>query len=112
MDTSLDNFKIILALIGGVLGWLVWEFDSLVYALLMLVVFDYVTGALLAINEKKVSSIIGFKCICKKGLISIMIALGNIIDRYIIGYGTSFRTILIMFYLSNEVLVYLKTPQK
>lgn len=31
-----------------------------------------------------------------------LVALGNIIDRYIIGAGSTLRTMLIMFYLSNE----------
>lgn len=31
-----------------------------------------------------------------------LVALGNIIDRYIIGVGSTLRTMLIMFYLSNE----------
>lgn len=62
---------------------------------------DYATGVLLAICEKKVSSDIGFKGICNKVLIFTLVALGNIIDQYIIA-GSSLRTMLIMFYLSNE----------
>lgn len=112
VDTHLDNFKVILAILGGVLGWLLGSFDSLIYALLTFVSLDYITGVLLAIYEKKVSSEIGFKGICKKGLIFAIVALGNIIDQYIIRTSSSFRTMLIMFYLSNEGISILENVAK
>lgn len=102
MDKPLNNFKAILALSGGVLGWLFGGFDSLIYALIAFVVLDYVTGVLLAIHEKKISSEIGFQGISKKVMIFILVAVGHVIDQYIIGTGSSLRTMLIMFYLSNE----------
>lgn len=102
MDSVLDKCRIFLALIGGIGGWLLGGFDSLIYALIALVVLDYVTGVLLAIHNKKVSSEIGFKGISKKVMIFILVALGNIIDKHVMGSGSSLRTMLIMFYLSNE----------
>jgi len=102
MDLVLKDFKLILGILGGVGGWLLGGFDSLIYALVGFVAIDYITGVLLAIYKKTVSSDIGFKGICRKVLIFILIALGNIIDQYLIGSGSSIRTMLIMFYLSNE----------
>ncbi|WP_439950904.1 phage holin family protein [Desulfolucanica intricata] len=112
MNTFLNNFKIMLVLLGGVLGWLLGGFDSLAYALIAFVVIDYFTGVLLAIYEKKVSSTIGFKGIYKKVLIFALISLGNIIDQYIIGSGSSLRTMLILFYLSNEGISILENAAK
>lgn len=112
MDTLINNFKIMLVLLGGVLGWLLGGFDFLAYALVMFVTIDYVTGILLAIYEKKISSYIGFKGICKKVLIITLVALGNIIDQQIIGSGSSIRTMLIMFYLSNEGISILENAAK
>jgi toxin secretion/phage lysis holin len=40
--------------------------------------------------------------ISKKVMMFVLVALGNIIDQHIIGSGGSLRTMLIMFYLSNE----------
>ncbi|GAB6173602.1 hypothetical protein JCM15765_30800 [Paradesulfitobacterium aromaticivorans] len=77
MDTFLNNFKIIFALIGGGWGWLLGGLDSLVYALMAFVAIDYVTGVLLAICEKNISSDIGFKGISKKVLIFSMSCLGE-----------------------------------
>ena len=102
MDELLNYCKTVLALTGGVLGWMLGGFDSLIYALIAFVALDYVTGVLLAIVNKKVSSEIGFRGIFKKVLIFVLVALGNIIDQYVICSGSTLRTMLIMFYLSNE----------
>lgn len=112
VDMFLHDFKIMLALLGGVWGWLLGGVDSLFYALVAFVAIDYITGVLLAIYEKKVSSDIGFKGICRKILIFALIALGNIIDQYIIGSGSALRTMLIMFYLSNEGISILENAAK
>lgn len=102
MNDLCDYLKIVFASIGGVLGWLFGGFDSLIYALIAFVVIDYITGVLVAIQNKKISSEIGFKGISKKVVIFLLIAIGNIIDKYIFTTGSTLRTMLIMFYLSNE----------
>jgi toxin secretion/phage lysis holin len=102
MDKTIDYLKIIFSLIGGVLGCFFGDINSLFYALVAFVVLDYITGILLAIHDKKISSEIGFKGISKKIIIFILVGVGNVIDQYIIGAGSSLRTLLIMFYLSNE----------
>lgn len=102
MNEILNNCKILLALSGGVFGWIFGGFNSLIYALIALVAIDYLTGVLLAVYEKELSSDIGFKGISKKVMMFALVAVGNIIDQHIIGSGSSLRTMLIMFYLSNE----------
>lgn len=112
MDNLSSNFKITSACIGGLLGWLLGGLDSLIYALIAFVAVDYATGVLLAIYEKKVSSQIGFEGISRKVLIFVLVALGNTVDRYIIGSNSSFRTMLITFYLSNEGISILENCAK
>ena len=102
MEQILDYVKFILAFAGGIIGWIFGGFDSLIYALIAFVTIDYITGILLAIRDKKVSSDIGFKGIVKKFLIFLIVSMGNILDHYILGTGTTLRTLIIMFYLSNE----------
>lgn len=108
----LINLKKFLVLSSGVIGWYFGEINSLLYALIAFVTIDYVSGVLLAILEKKLSSEIGFKGISKKVMIFVLIGLGNIIDQYIIGSGSSLRTMLIMFYLSNEGISILENATK
>lgn len=102
MRTFSNFIKFILGSVGGALGCLVGGFNSMIYALIAFVVIDYITGVLVAILEKKLSSEIGFKGISKKIMLFLIVALGHIIDKYIIGTGSALRTMLIMFYLSNE----------
>lgn len=102
MNSIIGNIKILCATLGGALGWLLGGFNSLIYALIAFVLLDYMTGVILAIQEKKVSSEIGFKGIGKKILIFILVAFGNIIDQYVFNTGSALRSMLIMFYLSNE----------
>ncbi len=104
MDHTINYCKYILALIGGILGWVFGGFNSLIYALIVFVVIDYITGILLAIRDKKLSSEIGYKGIVKKFLIFLIVSMGNIIDNYILGTGSSLRTLIITFYLANEGL--------
>lgn len=102
MNSIINIIKAITAFIGGVLGWFLGGFDTLIYALIAFVSIDYITGVWLAVLEKKVSSNIGFKGISKKMMIFVLVAFGNIIDQYVIGNGSALRSMLIMFYLSNE----------
>ena len=52
--------------------------------------------------DKRLSSEIGFKGICKKVLIFVLVGLANILDVQIIGTGSVLRTAVIFFYISNE----------
>ena len=79
-----------------------WTFDGFLYALVALMVADYITGVMCAIVEKKLSSEIGFKGIFKKVLIFILVGVGHLIDTNLIGDGSVLRTAIIFFYCSNE----------
>ena len=63
---------------------------------------DYITGVLCAIADKKLSSTVGFKGICRKVLIFILVGIANVVDVNVIGDGSILRTAVIFFYLSNE----------
>jgi toxin secretion/phage lysis holin len=55
-----------------------------------------------AVVDKKLSSEVGFKGICKKVLIFMLVGIANILDIHVIGTGSVLRTAVIFFYLSNE----------
>lgn len=97
-----NTMQIILAAVGGWLGYFLGGCDGLVYALLLFVAADYVTGVMCAAVDKRLSSEIGFKGICKKVLIFLLVGLANILDVQIIGTGSVLRTAVIFFYISNE----------
>ena len=92
----------VFAVLGGWVGFFLGGNDGLVYALIAFVVIDYLTGVMCAINDKKLSSAVGFKGICRKVLIFLLVGIANLLDLYVIGTGSVLRTAVIFFYISNE----------
>lgn len=88
--------------LGGFLGWFLGGADGFLYALIAFVVIDYITGVMCAISDKQLSSEVGFRGICRKVLIFILVGIGNIVDVYVLQNGNVLRTAVIFFYLSNE----------
>ena len=88
--------------VGGWLGWFLGGCDGLLYALIAFAVVDYITGIMCAINDKTLSSSVGFRGICKKVLIFAFVGIVHILDLYVIGTGSVLRTAIIFFYISNE----------
>ena len=92
----------VFAALGGWVGYFLGGNDGLVYALIAFVVIDYLTGIMCAISDKKLSSAVGFKGICRKVLIFLLVGIANLLDLYVIGTGSVLRTAVIFFYISNE----------
>ncbi|RLK63593.1 holin [Atopobacter sp. AH10] len=90
--------------VGGWLGYFLGGCDGLIIALLLFVVIDYITGVMCAVVDKKLSSNVGFKGICRKVLICMLVGIANIIDVQVIKSGSVLRTAVVFFYLSNEGL--------
>ena len=88
--------------LGGWLGYFLGGCDGLLYALVLFVVVDYITGVMCAAADHKLSSEAGFKGICRKVLIFLLVGIGHVLDAQIIGTGSVLRTAVIFFYLSNE----------
>jgi toxin secretion/phage lysis holin len=102
MKETIQTIQALFTAAGVFIGWFLGGLDGFMYALLAFVVIDYLTGIMVAVLEKKLSSEIGFRGIFKKILIFILVGIGNIIDVYIIGNGSAVRTAVIFFYISNE----------
>lgn len=94
--------QMVIAGIGGWLGWLLGGYDGFLYALIAFVVLDYLLGVMCAIIEKHLSSDVGARGIFKKVVIFSLVGIAHIIDQNIIGDGGVLRTAVIFFYLSNE----------
>ena len=52
--------QLALSAVGGALGWFFGGMDGLIYALLVFVIADYITGVMCAIADKNLSSEVGF----------------------------------------------------
>ena len=97
-----NMIQFLFAGIGGWLGYFLGGCDGLLIALLLFVITDYITGVMCAIADKKLSSAVGFKGICRKVLIFLLVGIANILDMQVIGTGSILRTAVIFFYISNE----------
>ena len=97
-----NTIQFAFAAIGGWLGWFLGGCDGLLIALILFAVTDYITGFMCAVADKKLSSAVGFKGICRKVLIFTLVGIGNILDVYVLGGTGVLRTAVIFFYLSNE----------
>ena len=107
-DFSIDliwaKIQVAITAIGGWIGWFLGGVDGMLIALIVLMALDYLSGVMCAIVDKKLSSAIGFKGICKKVLILMLVGVANILDEHVVGSGAVLRGAVIRFYLSNEGL--------
>ena len=97
-----NTIQLIFAAVGGWLGYFLGGCDGLLVALVMFVVVDYLTGVMCAVADRNLSSEVGFKGICRKVLIFLLVGIANILDVQVIGTGSVLRTAVIFFYISNE----------
>ena len=104
IDLVWSKIQTAVTALGGILGYFVGGLDGLLTALIILMVLDYITGVMCAIIDKKLSSAVGFKGICKKVLILLLVGVANIVDVHVVGTGSALRGAVVCFYLSNEGL--------
>ena len=104
MKEMLEAIKGILAIIGGWIGYMCGGIDGFFYMLFTFVIIDYITGVMVAVVDRELSSEVGFVGICKKISIFMLVAIAHFMDLYILtDQGESIlRTAVIFFYLSNE----------
>lgn len=102
MKENTFNVRGVMSIIGGILGGFLGGMDGLLYALILFVVLDYGTGLLRAIDERTLSSEVGFKGIARKVLIFMLVGIANTLDLHILGRAGVLRAAVIFFYLSNE----------
>ena len=93
-----------IAIVGSTITQALGGWDMTLRVLVGCMAIDYVTGVACAIIDKKLSSAVGFKGVCKKVLILFMVGIANIVDLHVIGSGSALRGAAIAFYLSNEGL--------
>ena len=105
-DFSVDliwaKIQLAFTALGGWLGYFLGGADGMLIALIVFAALDYVTGVMCAIVDKKLSSAVGFKGICKKVLIIMLVGVAHVVDLHVVGTGDALRSAVVCFYLSNE----------
>ena len=98
-----DNvIKSISAALGAVGGFLFGQLNGLFYAVIAMMAIDYITGVVVAVLDKKLSSEVGFRGLVKKLFILVLIAVAHIIDAQVIGTGAALMTAVMLFFIANE----------
>ncbi len=96
------EFNSIVAMFATVTTYLFGGWDVALITLVVFMVLDYMTGVIIAINNKTLSSAVGMKGLSKKFLI-ILILIGAVcLDRLMSNEAYIFRTLVCYFYIANE----------
>jgi len=103
MEKIFNTISIWFAIVTGFLVPFLGGWDKWLYALVVLVVIDYITGLIKGAYTKQLSSSIGFKGIAKKVMIFLVITVAVVVQG-LIDNSLPLREIVICFYLSNEGL--------
>lgn len=105
-------FKSIYTTLVAILGYLFGKIDGLMYALLTVIIIDYITGVIYAVVSKELCSTTGFKGILKKVSILIIVAVSQVIDLNILSNSGILRSSVIAFYIVNESISILENTSK
>ncbi len=107
-DFSIDilwtKIRVAFTAIGGWIGWFLGGADGMLMALLVLMALDYLSGVMCAIEDRTLSSAVGFRGVMKKVLLLMLVGVANVLDVHVVGGGAILRGAVICFYLSNEGL--------
>lgn len=112
MKELVNTIQMICAVVGGYVGYFLGGWDGFLYALVAFVIIDYITGLMVAVLEKRLSSEVGFRGIFKKVVLFSLVAVGHIVDSRLLQNEGVIRTAVIFFYLSNEGISILENTAK
>ena len=104
IDLIWTKVQIAVTAMGGWLGYFLGGLDGMMIALIVLMSLDYISGVMCAVVDRNLSSAVGFRGICKKVLILMLVGVANILDIHVVGEGSALRGAVIAYYLSNEAL--------
>jgi toxin secretion/phage lysis holin len=103
LEKIFNTISLFFGLIGGILCALLGGNDAMLRIMIFLVIADYATGLIKSAIDMKLSSKVGFKGICKKVMLFIVIATAYQLQM-LLGGTIPLREITIMFFVSNEGL--------
>lgn len=106
------RIQLVFSAFGGALCALLGGLDALLTVLVAFSALDYLTGVINAIAQRQLSSAVGFKGICKKVLIFVLVGAANLLDTHLTGGSGALRSAVICFYLSNEGISMLENAAK
>ncbi len=108
--TNLTKINSIIAVAGTIIAKALGGWDMALYVLVCIILLDYLTGVLVAISQRQLSSEIGFKGLLKKMMILLLVYLAVLLEK---ATGTDvIRLLVILFYIANEGISVLENAGK
>lgn len=108
--TNLTKANSIVAVMGTIIAKALGGWDMALYILVSVVIADYITGVLVAIFQKRLSSEIGYRGLLKKMMIFLLVYLTCLVEQ---ATGTDIlRLTVIFFYMANEGISILENAGK
>lgn len=101
MEKYFNGISIFFGLAGGVVAGLLGGIDTIMHALIFLMIVDYVTGLAKGFKNKQLNSEIGFIGLLKKAMILVVVMVALELER-MTSNAMPIREIVIMFYVANE----------
>ena len=77
---------------------------GLLYALLVFVIVDYVTGVMCAISDRQLSSAVGFKGLCRKTVTFLLVGIAHVLDVHVLEQPGVLRTAVTFWAIANNEL--------
>lgn len=90
------------------MNWLQWSGSFMERAgpsletLILLMMVDYLTGVIVAVVQKRLSSAIGYRGIMRKVLILILVGVAMMMDERLLHHQGALQTAIVSFYAANE----------
>lgn len=101
MEKYFNGISMFVGLAGGVVAGLLGGIDTIMHALIFLMIVDYVTGLAKGFKNKQLNSEIGFIGLLKKAMILVVVMVAVELER-MTSNAMPIREIVIMFYVANE----------
>lgn len=101
MEKYFNGISMFVGLAGGVIAGLLGGIDTIMHALIFLMIVDYVTGLAKGFKNKQLNSEIGFIGLLKKAMILVVVMVAVELER-MTSNAMPIREIVIMFYVANE----------
>ena len=104
----LYNYLVLLsgAALSALGGW-----DVPLRALVMAMMLDYLSGVIVAVRDRKLSSAVGFIGLARKGMVFLIVIAAGCLDA-LVGQDSLCRTAAIAFYFVNESVSLLENAAK
>lgn len=101
-NEKMKVFDSVVAVIATFFTWMFGTWDAAIAILIVFMVLDYLTGVIVAYQNKTLNSEVGFKGLIKKCMILVVLIIAVMLDR-LLNTGTwVFRTLVCYFYIANE----------